>query len=323
VSKWRDPNARKNVLSIAQKQLGITELEGWYHVSYVSLRRACPDAATMVTSQYSSSIVAAVKSIFPEHKWIPWNFTNLPAGWWDDAAHLREYMDWLAGELQLKSKDDWYNVSYLDVQRHHGRSLFRRFKSLGDVLHAAYPEHKFLPWSFATIARDWWKAEENQRLFLSYCLETLGRDASDLSSWYSFPRNVVHDLGGQAFLRNYYNSSLTRCLTSLYPDHTWNVSTLNQTQSRPDHPAELSPDELKACRDIVSESASRLGLEKLEGWYQVSTADLRKVGYPATKIGLSVPKRLAWLKAAYPEHEWHEWKFYKRWRSSQAPSPAT
>eukprot|EP01122_Echinamoeba_exundans_P009959 TRINITY_DN3597_c0_g1_i1.p1 TRINITY_DN3597_c0_g1~~TRINITY_DN3597_c0_g1_i1.p1 ORF type:complete len:295 (+),score=32.12 TRINITY_DN3597_c0_g1_i1:56-940(+) len=241
VSKWRDPAARKEIMTTAQSQLGITDPAGWYHVTYVSLRKACPAAATMVTSQYSSSIVAALKSIFPEHQWIAWNFTNLPAGWWDEAAHRREFMDWLAAELQLKTKEDWYNVSYNDVQQHHGRSLFRRFRSLCDVLQATYPDHAFLPWRFATIPREWWKDEKNQRLFLSHCLETLGRNPSDLSGWYSFPRQLIYDLGGQAFLRDYYNSSLTRCLTTLSPAHSWNGFQLHPTQLRPAYPSALSP----------------------------------------------------------------------------------
>ena len=50
-------------------------------------------------------------SEFPEYEWLPWKFNTVPKGFWDDRANIDKYMSWLSKELNIKTIEDWYNVT--------------------------------------------------------------------------------------------------------------------------------------------------------------------------------------------------------------------
>lgn len=39
-------------------------------------------ALGLLTSHYNSSLIKALATIYPEHKWIPWKFGRVPRGFW-------------------------------------------------------------------------------------------------------------------------------------------------------------------------------------------------------------------------------------------------
>ena len=52
-----------------------------------------------------------ITSIFPDYKWLPWKFNQIPKGYWNDESNIKEYMNWLSEKLNIKTMEDWYKVS--------------------------------------------------------------------------------------------------------------------------------------------------------------------------------------------------------------------
>ena len=61
---------------------------------------------------YSGSIINLVKTVYPNYKWLPWKFIQAPKGYWNDENNVKEYMNWLSEQLNIKTMEDWYRVSY-------------------------------------------------------------------------------------------------------------------------------------------------------------------------------------------------------------------
>ena len=42
---------------------------------------------------------------------MPWKILQTPKRFWNDRKNITAYMDWLAETLNIKTMEDWYNVS--------------------------------------------------------------------------------------------------------------------------------------------------------------------------------------------------------------------
>lgn len=289
----------------AERALNVSAKADWYPVSYEQLRKAHPASASMLANQYNCSLPTALMRLFPAHIWHPWKFNRLPSGWWIKSENRSSYLDWLQKELGVVEMKDWYSVSYLQIQKRHGRTLFKHFHSLYDILKAAHPDHMFLPWRFATTPRKWWSEKGNQRQFLEHCLIAAGFSPSDLSAWHTFKRGLVDQNGGSPMLHHYYGDSLAVCLKTVYPDHSWNQALLSRTESKV-VPVEFIPD---SRRQLVEKAAKLLGVSEPEDWYRVTQQSLRQHGPQTAHLAVSVPKRIALLSTVYPKHSWEAWRF--------------
>ena len=52
-----------------------------------------------------------ITSVYPNYKWLPWKFSHTPKGYWNDENNIKEYMNWLSEKLNIKTMEDWYNVT--------------------------------------------------------------------------------------------------------------------------------------------------------------------------------------------------------------------
>jgi hypothetical protein len=41
---------------------------------------------------------------------LPWRFSRIPNGYWDDLKNQRKFMDWAGEQLNIKDKSDWYKI---------------------------------------------------------------------------------------------------------------------------------------------------------------------------------------------------------------------
>ena len=59
---------------------------------------------------HNSSLMQILNAVYPEHNWIPWEFTRVPAKYWEDVKNQRKFMDWAGKALGIKETNDWHNV---------------------------------------------------------------------------------------------------------------------------------------------------------------------------------------------------------------------
>lgn len=61
--------------------------------------------------RYGDSHINLLMQMFPDYKWLPWRFNNVPINYWRSAENQRKYMDWLGEKLGFNSIEDWYSIS--------------------------------------------------------------------------------------------------------------------------------------------------------------------------------------------------------------------
>jgi hypothetical protein len=68
-------------------------------------------------------VFALVKALRPDHKWLEWEFSQTPQGFWNNVQNQRRFLDWAGGELGIASMEDWYKISKAQVVKLGGSPL--------------------------------------------------------------------------------------------------------------------------------------------------------------------------------------------------------
>src|SRR4051812_21708256 len=85
-------------------RLGIKDWEEWYTVDKTRLKS--------VLAPYNNSLCSFLLQSYPQYKWQLWRFSreNVPNGFWESREHQRNFLDWLAPQLNYNRWQDWYKV---------------------------------------------------------------------------------------------------------------------------------------------------------------------------------------------------------------------
>ncbi len=150
---------------------------------------------------------------------------------WSDFSNQRSFMDRLAKKLNITYPNDWYNVTNKVIKQHGGDGLLHKFNGSGTKLLAAiYPEYLKLyvirsynviyKWDlskFSCVPRGYWNHIENQRHFMDALATKL--NIKDQEGWYSLTTKTMKSHGGHGLLHVKYNGSVTKLLTTVYPEY--------------------------------------------------------------------------------------------------------
>ena len=60
---------------------------------------------------YNNSYINLITSFYPNYQWLPWKFSQIPKGFWNDENNVKNYMNWLSEKLNIKTMEDWYKVT--------------------------------------------------------------------------------------------------------------------------------------------------------------------------------------------------------------------
>jgi hypothetical protein len=61
----------------------------------------------LLDNYYDGDLVAALKTIYPDHQWIKAHFQFLPLKYWEDVKNQREYFDYWSKKNGF-TQEDWY-----------------------------------------------------------------------------------------------------------------------------------------------------------------------------------------------------------------------
>jgi len=76
----------------------------------------------MLSSLFDDSIYRALQDAFPEHKWLPWKFSQVPLNYWRSFENRISFLKWAEEQLGITEPEGWYNVKYSQL-RHMGGAL--------------------------------------------------------------------------------------------------------------------------------------------------------------------------------------------------------
>lgn len=81
--------------------------EDWYGITKTDFAH---NYGAHLLTKYQYSPYKLFSSLYPDAEWIKWGFARSTAGFWDDEAMQREYLDWLGQKLGYSDKEGWYGV---------------------------------------------------------------------------------------------------------------------------------------------------------------------------------------------------------------------
>lgn len=120
---------------------------------------------------------------------------------------------------------------------------------------------------------------------------------------YHISKKSITSRGGRQLLRQAKNSVI-RLVQSSYPEHEWLPWKFSHIG-----PATWNDEQNVHRFFLWAQGESQLKLESLDGWYQVRTSEIKKLGGASLlqkKFNGSLIKALT---SVFPSHAWLEWKF--------------
>jgi hypothetical protein len=154
-----------------------------------------------IFNKYNNSPYKLLTSVYPEHDWMPWIFARCPREYWADKKNHRKFLEYLAKELNIKDKNDWYKVGqkvvkhsfntyYKEINKYGGLSLLVKEYggSPSKLITSCYPEYNWDMWKFDTCAHRFWEDLKNQRKFLEDVAKEL--NFNEMSDWYKMTQRV-------------------------------------------------------------------------------------------------------------------------------------
>lgn len=143
---WKDHGNHKQFFDHLAKQLGIQQHKDWYNVENNTntlvktyggggLLKRYKGSNILFIINDQGSLYYALKTVYPEYNWIPWKFRghHVPRGFWQHSSNHKLFLEWLAGHLNIKTPEDWYQITTSQVQSNGGTSLLNLYEGINSL----------------------------------------------------------------------------------------------------------------------------------------------------------------------------------------------
>lgn len=98
-----------------------------------------------------------LQTVYPEHNWVIWSFRIISKSQLTDKANRIDFIAWLGKELKIRSLDEWYRISWTQVNDKISKpDVFQQYR-LEQFLQEAYPNFE---WNESKLQ---WKHHGNVR----------------------------------------------------------------------------------------------------------------------------------------------------------------
>ena len=279
-----------------QHSLAIETEEDWYKVRANQISSLSPSAHRLLLKHRS---VHRLVSHFVQYDWEKKKFVNgmVEKGHWLILANRISFFNEVYEKLSLKRKEDWYKVKYKEITNLGGKTLFSIYRTLIEALRDTYREEEWDILQCSSLPRHFWSSLDNQRAFLSQL--ALQLNVHSLDDWYKVDYNIVYSSkGGKSFLR-LYNGNFFKGLTSVYPDHQWDI--FRSSSSRKINHVQLA--------DFMRKLMTTFDIRRKDDFYRVS----KRMVATLLKEGKSVLASIGFhhlLLHCFPAEDWsfHEMK---------------
>jgi hypothetical protein len=194
---WDQLDNRIAYLRWLGKTVGFKKAEDWYQLKLIHFSQNY--GATLMIFHYEHDLLKPLAELFPDHDFKPWMFDRVPIGYWDHPQNCRDYLSWLAEQLNYKQLDNWYDVTLADFRNHFGNGYMQRFNTPYQALQFAYPDHDWLPWRFEKVPQGFWEDRKQVKHFLRWLAGQL--EYQSPSDWQKLTsQHLRHIPGGNGLM---------------------------------------------------------------------------------------------------------------------------
>jgi len=295
---WNEGNIQREYLRWLSKVLARAEgvPEQWYSISFADFEK---NFGKGLIRKYNFSPYELLSSIYPEVDWLPWQFQKVTQNMWNQKEIQRKFLDWLGKKLSYRSPEDFYKLTRTTIIENGGERLFGVYKDVHEIVSAAFPQHTFLPWMFATVSKGYWQSPTNRREYVSWLKEHLGIANDKALKAHHYSEN--HGDGLLAI----YNRSPAQILASL-GDAPSTSSTFSPSRQK------FFWNDMKNQTALAESIGKSFGVgDDLSRWYDVSVEAFAAHGGLGLVTSRYNGSLYAFLKAVYPEYKWEPWRFKK------------
>ena len=150
------------------------------------------------------------------------------SGYWDYEENVKEFLEKIKLELNLKTPEDWNSLSTKNIQSFGGRSLLNNY-SLFDLKCLACPEGKM--YFTSKKPPGFWDINDNIYKFLKECKEFY--NLNTIEDWNRISYNQILSLGGWSLLAKYSKDEIIQKVKSYsLLHHSENSSNGNSLNSK-------------------------------------------------------------------------------------------
>eukprot|EP01127_Copromyxa_protea_P017809 TRINITY_DN5486_c0_g1_i1.p1 TRINITY_DN5486_c0_g1~~TRINITY_DN5486_c0_g1_i1.p1 ORF type:complete len:518 (+),score=38.37 TRINITY_DN5486_c0_g1_i1:202-1755(+) len=160
---WENLENRKAYFSWLYNTLSLSNLQDWYNVSVQTIHEN--GGGGLLNRYYGGCLYQALCDVYSDIWWQPWKFAKVPAGTYRNVDTTKEYLDFLAKELQIKRFEDWYRIDNESARKCGGVSLLKKNGGLAELLPLYFPYFRWDPKQFIYKAKK--SSQRNLRLSLS------------------------------------------------------------------------------------------------------------------------------------------------------------
>ena len=205
-------------------------------------------------SHYSNNIYQMINEISNNH-----SFTiQKKKAIWDDVDYQLAFLEKIFKEWKFESLDDWNNVTNRQLMSvKGGKSILARYNdSVSLMLISLYPNHNWNLLERSKLPQRYWTVQNQLKFFNSLYIKW---KFNSLDDWYKVNMQKVVGEGGGGLLR-LYNNNLFRALSTIYPQHHWQViKSKSKFRFR-----EVN------FHSFISHLQNKFKVKRKEDWYRIS-----------------------------------------------------
>jgi hypothetical protein len=214
---WDNKENQRIFLNNLGKQLGFQSLDNWYNISKKQIEQN--GGNSLLRNYYGASPSKLVKSVYSEHSWNEFKFSNVHN---ISNEEQRNYLEELGNKLGIRYMDDWYNITQKLIMENGGSSILQKYKgSPSKMLLSIYPNYPWVLEKFRTkISEKYWE-NKNHRIDLIKNL-TKKLQISDLNDWARISLLQISQIYGHMDVFKKY--PLQQLLVEAFPNFNWNLN---------------------------------------------------------------------------------------------------
>ena len=203
-------------------------------------------------------------------------------------------MDELFNKLQLKSLDDWQQISKNLISQNGGKALIKYYSGdLQLLLSNIYPNHQFTLQN--PSKNGYFRSIKNQREYMDKLYTKL--ELKSLDEWLKVKKNVFIENGGQSLLKYYYKNKLKSLYQEIYPNYSWDFT---EILTKSEYFSSLSNQ-----KKFMENLFQKLQLKSIDDW-RIISRDLILVNGGKSLLRKYSQDVKKLLKTIFPEHKWEE-----------------
>jgi hypothetical protein len=315
-SWWADINNQRMYMEFLKGELGYTNMEDWYQLT---MRHFAEHYGIPLHDYYKKSIIDLLRKIFPGQVWYRF-LLPVQTKIWNEHQNVKDLVDYLAGKKNYTCPEDFYGLTNEEIKDRSNlgeyvADMYEKTKVKDPhnnlyesprefILKVRYPSYTWYPWKFDLIPLDIWDRPGIQKEFFDWVGKELG--FTKYEDYYKLKYSTVKMLGGGALIKKY--NSLYKTLCAVY-DYKWLPWLFV-------HAYKDAWKDINVCRDYCSWLGNKLGITKLEDWYEVNHYALNKMrGGTILQVYGSLKN---FVKMIYKDFEWEDAKFVKKGYSKES-----